>query len=320
MNRDKIHRHLRYYGWYMRLLSRMRRVYINQRRTTLYHALEQLLTDFGTYDLFNKANGVAFSFTLAIFPATIFTFTLIPYIHEIFPRITEGTIIDFFSNVMPDDMFAAAKETIHDIVGVKRDGLLSFGAIFALLLATNGMNGLMSAFNSIYKTNDRRGYFRTRLVGLGLTLMLSFVLFLAIFLMVIGKSFIEILNTKHWLSGDFAYYLMFVIKYGIIISSFFVAISLIYYFAPAIHDRWTFFSSGAIFSSFGSVAASFAFSFYINNFASYNKLYGSIGMLIALMLWLLLLALILLVGFLYNVSVDKSIEAVRIENTESLFG
>ena len=127
------------------------------------------------------------------------------------------------------------------------------------------------------------------------------------------------LENRGYFSHDIILYLLFALKYGIIIGAFFVAISLIYYFAPAIHDRWTFFSAGAILSSFGCVVVSFAFSYYINNFASYNKLYGSLGMLIALMIWLFMLALILLIGFLYNASVDRAVVSDKIEVTTSMF-
>lgn len=308
-----------YFRWYVRLSQRLKSIKLNDRRTNLYQTISLFVDNISQNQLFNKANGVAFSFTLAIFPAIIFIFTLIPYIHEFFPRMHAEAIIEFLSTVMPDTMWVAAKETITDIVSIKREGLLSFGALFALLLATNGMNGLMSAFNSIYKTNDKRGFIRSRFVATAMTLILSFVLFLAIFLLVAGKAFIMQLHDKQYITGHFILTLVFVLKYTVIINAFFGAISLIYYFAPAIHDRWTFFSAGAIFSSLGCVLVSFAFSFYINNFGSYNKFYGSLGMLIALMIWFYLLSLILLTGFVYNASVDQAIASNKIEKTTSVF-
>lgn len=216
-------------------------------------------------------------------------------------------------------MYEAAEYTIMDIISTKRQGLLSFGAIFALLLSTNGMHGLMEAFNSIYKKIDRRGYLKTRLIAIGLTLMLSSVMFFSIFMLVIGRSFLTYLSEAAHITDDYVIQLLFILKYAIIGIAFFIAISLIYYFAPAIHNRWKFFSSGAIFSAVASGVVSYAFSFYINNFDSYNKLYGSIGMLIALMIWLWLLAIILLVGFEYNASVDRAAESDQIEVTTSIF-
>lgn len=319
MNRRKIHRRFLRLGWYLGLIRVMQSIKLNQRRTNLYQTLVQFSDDLSKNNLTHKANGVAFSFTLAIFPAIIFVFTLTPYINHVYPHLHSDAIIEFLSNVMPESMFEVATETITDIVSIKREGLLSFGFIFALFLATNGMHGLMSAFNSIYKTNDKRGYIKSRFVAMILTFMLCSVLFSAIFLMVIGKSFLLMLEDKGFFSHEIYLYLLFALKYGIIAMAFFIAISLIYYFAPAIHDRWTFFSAGAFFASFGCVVASFGFSFYINNFGSYNKLYGSLGMLIALMIWLFLLAIILLLGFMYNASVDRAVVSDKIEVTTSIF-
>ena len=277
------------------------------------------MDDIAQHGLINKANGVAFSFTLAIFPSIIFIFTLIPYIHSMIPQIDADSILLFVSNIMPDAMYMAATETIHDIVSIKRQGLLSFGAFLALVLATNGMHSLMSTFNQIYKTNDRRGFIQTRIVATGLTLVLSSVLFFSIFLMVVGKIFLTYLSTSGFVTDINIIHLLTLLKYSVIIIAFFIAISMIYYFAPAIHDRWTFFSTGAVFSAVACVISSYGFSFYINNFANYNKFYGSLGMLIALMAWLYVLSLILLVGFEYNASVDKAVLSDKIEETTSLF-
>ena len=156
MHRKKIHRHLNYFPWYLNLLRKLKRIKINQRRTTLYHTLEIFFDNVTKNGLLNKANGVAFSFTMAIFPSIIFIFTLIPYIHWIVPRIDSGSIMQFISNVMPEQMYSVANETIQDIVSIKRQGLLSFGGILALILATNGMHSLMATFNSIYKTNEKK--------------------------------------------------------------------------------------------------------------------------------------------------------------------
>lgn len=318
MNKERIHRELTKISWYNKFIRLLKRTKINKRKTSLYRAIIIFLDSLSA-EILTKASGVAFSFTLAIFPSIIFIFTLIPYIHIAIPHIDSDSIMNFISTIMPDDMYSAATETIKDIVNTKREGLLSFGVLFALTLATNGMHGLMSAFNSIYKTIDRRGYIKTRLIATMLTLMMATTLFFSIFLLVVGKSFLTYLSTSGFITQEYIITLILIFKYCIIGISFFLAISLIYYFAPAIHDRWTFFSAGTVFSTVSCVASSYAFSFYINNFSTYNKLYGSLGMLIALMIWLYLLSIILLVGFEYNASVDRAVNSDRIDETTSIF-
>lgn len=319
MNRQAIHRRLLYFKWYFRLIKKLQSTRLKKRRTNLYSTIVIFLDNVVKNDLSIKASGVAFSFTLSIFPTIIFIFTLIPYVHSVFPHVDQQSILNLISNVMPDTMFDAATGTIKDIVSNKRQGLLSFGAVLALILSTNGMHGLMNAFNSIYKSIDKRGFLKTRMIAIGLTLMLASVMFFSIFMLVIGKAVLDYLSVKAHITEDYILYLLFIIKYSVIGIAFFLAISMIYYFAPAIHSRWKFFSSGAIFSALSSGIVSYGFSFYINNFGTYNKFYGSIGMLIALMIWLYLLSFILLVGFEYNASVDRAAESDKIEVTTSIF-
>ena len=88
-----------------------------------------------------------------------------------------------------------------------------------------------------------------------------------------------------------------ILTYFLIFAIFFLTISIIYYYAPAITKRWKFFNAGSITASILTILVTNLFSYYLVNFASYNKVYGSIGSLIALMVWLYFIALILLVGF-----------------------
>jgi membrane protein len=110
------------------------------------------------------------------------------------------------------------------------------------------------------------------------------------------------------------------LTYLVIFSVFFFTISLIYFYAPAIHKRWKFFNAGCITASILMIAISNIFSFYLVNFASYHKIYGSIGSLIALMVWLYFVGLILIVGFEINASIDQvKIEEKEEEKAESDF-
>lgn len=99
----------------------------------------------------------------------------------------------------------------------------------------------------------------------------------------------------------------------IIFVVYLITISIIYYFAPAIHKKWQFFSPGSLIATLLCIAVSFGFSYYINSFGTYNKLYGSIGAMIAMMVWLFMLSVILLLGFEFNASIDKAIILVEAE-------
>lgn len=270
---------------------------------SLYRVLEIFIEKVSKDEILERANGVAFSFALSIFPAVIFLFTLTPYIHEIIPQVSRESILEFIGGLIPSVMYTPIHDTIEDVVSNRRQGLLTFGAVFALYLATNGMMALMKAFNACYKTVERRGYLKTRLVATGLTFVLAFVLFLAIVLLVIGDVFINFITHLDWINlDDFIVYLIFVIRFFIIFIVFFLAISFIYYFGPAVHYNWRFFSAGSLLATLLALSVSYGFSYYITNFADYNQLYGSIGVVIALMIWQLLLTVVLLIGYELNAS------------------
>ncbi len=258
-------------------------------------------------EIMDRANGVAYNFVLAIFPTIIFLFTLIPYISNFFPAIDQANIMRFLSEYMPKDMYDVVSSTVLDIIGKQRGGLLTLGFLFAAWLATNGMQTLMRAFNACYQTVEKRSYFRMRLTATGLTILLALVLFSAVFLLIAGEIMInrvtlELSDISHIRLQGYELYGLLLLRFLVIFIVFFLAVSFIYYFGPAIHYNWKFFSIGALLATLGCLAVSYGFSFYITNFGSYNKVYGSIGVLIALMVWIQLLSVVLLFGYEINAS------------------
>lgn len=305
-NREKIHKHLLYTGWYLRLTNALRNIRIRKGQASLYQTLIIFLDKASDNQLFDKSYGVAFNFTLSLFPTIIFLFALIPFVHEFIPSISQGEILHFLQDVLPQSVFEVTAETIYDTVQIRREGLVSFGVLFALFLATNGVNSLMQTFNMSYKTVEKRSYFKTRLIALFLTIVLAFALIMAISLLVIGQFVINWFVELGFIKENFIYYLIFALKYLVIFIAFYLAISSIYYWGPAIHDKWRFFSLGSIIATLLCVLVSIAFSFYVANFGTYNKVYGSIGALIALMVWQWLMSYILLLGFEFNASIDRA--------------
>ena len=277
---------------------------------TYYSVYKIFINKLREDEIFERSLAVAFSFTLASFPLIIFLFTLIPYINAWVPEIDSTKILLFLEGVMPKDMYDIAKNTILDLVETKRGGLLSLGVISSLFLSTNGFNTLIKTFNSCHKVRENRSFYETRLIALILTLLFFVVAIVAIVLSAVGDFTINLM-LEYNLFKDVEYYTIMLFKLLILFVSFYLAISSIFYFAPVIHNKWTFISSGSIISAIGCVAISLAFSYYINNFPTYNKLYGSIGILIAYMGWIYFISTIILIGFEWNTSIDLAIKKLR---------
>ena len=251
-------------------------------------------------DTSERAASVAYSLILAVFPTIIFFFTLIPYITFI-PNLQER-IMGFFRRVLPGNTFSTVAATIQDIISRPQSGVLSLGFLLALYSATSGLVALVHAFNSSHELADRRSFLKTRLVAVGLTFTLAFALLLAVVVLVIGGVVSDYLLHFGILNNIVVVKFLALARYLLVFSVFVAAVSVIYRYGPAMTKHWTFITPGAVTASLLIVLTTLGFSYYVSNFGSYNKLYGSIGTLIALMIWINLISMLLIIGFEINVS------------------
>ena len=289
--------------------SWMKRIYFTDRELSLYLIVAIFFKKLNNNDLPIKASAVAFSFTLAIFPAILFVFTLVPYLPI---QDLREQIFTFLDELSPNSMNETIRETVVDIISKPRGNLLSFGFLSALFLASNGVNALIDAFNSCYHGSlKKRNFFQKRMVATALTFLLSSILFLTIVALISGRLILDTLVGYNLLDENYIYYLINVVRYLVVILMFFAGTSVLYYFAPSIPSRWNFLSPGSVIATTLIVLFSIAFSFYIDNFATYNKLYGSIGVMLGVMLWLLAISYVLLIGFEVNSTIDMARDRLK---------
>ncbi len=249
---------------------------------------------------------MAFNFTIALFPLILFLLNVIPYVQFFVGAVTTENILLFIQEIMPGSLYQEAEATIMDIVSKPRQSLLSLGFFLALYLATNGVISLMNAFNAVYRTKESRGFLYTRAIAVSIIMVLVLSICVAVLIMIIGSGMLYRLSTYEFVNNTLYYYSLSALKFLVLLLLFLIATAYIFRFAPVVHDKWHFFSAGSIVAALLINLSFYAFTFYLNNFASYNKLYGSIGTMIALMLWLWITSIIVLVGFEINVSLDKA--------------
>jgi membrane protein len=270
---------------------------------SFYNVAAFFANEFQERTIMIRASSLAFNFMLAFFPATIFLFTLIPYIHI---KDFQVQLLNLLSTILPYNAYMAFQATIEDIVRHQNGKLLSIGFISALYFATNGITNLIRAFNKSSLVAEKRTWWKRRLIAIGLTLVISISLLLAIGILTVGEALISFFQNHIDKQGHFWIYIILFSRWLIVIAIFFVSISLLYRYGPANVQKWKFLSTGSIIATILAVSTSLGFTYYINNFSHYNKVYGSIGTLIILMLWLYLNSLILLIGFELNASIDFS--------------
>lgn len=276
----------------------------------LYTVAAFFFKEVGKEALVNKASSLAYNFMLAIFPGIIFLFTLIPYIPK---RIGfQEQLMSLLALVLPNNAYLAFEATINDIVNIQNGSLLSIGFFLSLFFATNGVHNLMIAFNKSSLIVETRSFLKRRLVALVLTLVLVVSMILCIGAMAIGKITINYLKDEMGYEGNLTIYAIQFTQWGLLGILYFINVSILYRYGPAHAKKWKFFSAGSWLATILAFLTIWGFSFYINNFSAYNKLYGSIGTLMVIMIWLYLNSLILLIGFELNASVDLSKRSVKI--------
>lgn len=260
--------------------------------------------------LVNKASSLAYNFMLAIFPAIIFLFTLIPYIPK---RIGfQDQLMSLIALVLPNNAYLAFETTLNEIINIQNGSLLSIGFVLSLFFATNGVHNLMVAFNRSSLIVETRTWLKQRLVAIILTVVIALSVIVCIAAMAIGEILLTYIKDELHYTGNLTYYVIQLTRWTLLGVLYFITVSILYRYGPAHAKKWKFFSAGSWLATVLAFLTMWGFSFYINHFSSYNKLYGSIGTLIVVMIWLYLNSLILLVGFELNASVDLSKRSVKI--------
>jgi membrane protein len=250
-----------------------------------------------------RAAAFSYNFFLALFPAIIFFFTIIPYIPI---AGFQDQLLELMRNFIPRKAYEAVEETLFDIVKRPRGGLLSLGFIMAVYFSTNGIHSLIESFNQTRHTIETRSWIKQRLISIVLVIILSLLVIIAIVMITLGPLALDFLVQHHILRVSFSYYLIIAGKWIISSAMLFFAFSFLYYLAPAAESRFRFISAGSTLSTVLTILASVGFNYYVNSFSRYNTLYGSIGTLIIVMVWIYFNAMIVLIGFELNVSIRNA--------------
>ena len=269
----------------------------------LYEIIMFVLKGTQSGALTTRASAIAYNFLLAVFPAIIVLFTLIPYIPiGNFQEVLMTTLRD----LMPANVYNAVQSSIQEIVMRKRNDLLSFGFILSLFFASRGIAALVQAFNATYHNRENRSWLNRQVVSIVLIVIFCMFISIAVMLIIFSGTLIDLLEARGVLNNKFLIALFLNGKWLIILIFTFFSISFLYYLAPSRRREFRFFSPGSILSSFFIIITSVGFSAYINNFGQYNKFYGSIGTLIAFLIWLFVNSLVLLIGFELNMSISHA--------------
>jgi membrane protein len=255
-----------------------------------------------------RAAAISFRIFMAFFPAIIMLISLIPYIPiDDF----QNSLFDSIRGFFPGDTFSLFEATLDDLIKTKHSGLLSVGFVLVIYYASSSINAILIGFNDSFHLDERGHPIIMRMASIVLIFVLSFIMTVAVALIVFSgvafeklheigiigdKGYIPILDFAKWVVSVFLVYAVISTLYNVGVGRR--------------RRRWKFFNVGATVATTFFILTSAGFAYFVNNFAQYNKLYGSLGTLMVLLIWLNFNSMILLLGFDLNTSISKARKSI----------
>lgn len=248
----------------------------------------------------SRAGGISFSFFMAVFPFMLFMLTLIPYIP------VDGFQENFMlliRDMLPPSTYDSVESILVDIAENKYGGLLSFGFVASIFLMTNGVNAIFGGFEYSYHVKEARNVIKAYIISLGTSLLLSVLLITTVVVTILFEYGLNFLIEKDWLSD--AFIALEKLRYIVFVVLIYTTVSFLYKYGTKLGKHTSFFSAGAGLTTFLYILTFNLFGLYVTKFSNYNELYGSIGTLLVLMLFIWLNSIILLLGFELNATIGN---------------
>ena len=267
----------------------------------LYQVIKFLFKQLNTIGLYDRASSISFNLLMALPAGFLFLFSLIPYFPKSFK--IKKQILSIFKDIAPNSStYNFILEIINDLLS-QHVGIFSFGFILLLFYASNAMTGIIRSFDKSIMQN-RPFFLHQRMRAIRLTIILMLLVFSSLMVLIGQDQLTTLLRAGFDINKSTILPYWNFIRWIIIILLLFFGNAFIYKFAPHIKEKWPLASPGALLSTLLMLLTTFGFSYWVNHFSSYNKIYGSIGTVLIVMTIIYINALILLIGFELNVSIE----------------
>ncbi|HQU56981.1 MAG TPA: YihY/virulence factor BrkB family protein, partial [Chitinophagaceae bacterium] len=263
----------------------------------LYDVTKFFITQVRTIGMTERASAISFNFVMAIPPALIFLFTLLPFIP--ITHLFEIQLYGLIKDIIPGEKNNTdIISFLQDFINKPRNGLLSLSFILSIFFSSNALMGIMRSFNKNYIGFRKRTGLQIRSVAIKITLILFLLVIVSILLLIGREAILKWLGIEN----ETIRFIILNARWLIIVLLFFTTISLIYRMAPAVHKKWRFINPGSILATFLMLMMTLLFSWWVSRFGTYNQLYGSIGTILIVMVMIFINSIVLLIGFELNVS------------------
>ena len=259
-----------------------------------FGALKATVQEFQRDDALGLAAQLAYFLILALFP---FILVLVSLFGTFGSQELASEILGYFRQVMPQQAYDIIEAFTADIISGNRPApyLFSFGILFTIWSASGAFAALINALNRAYDVQETRPFWKVRGIAILMTLGLSGLVVVSVLLLVLGPPIGEFIAGLFGL-GDLFELVWNTVRWPVALFFMVFAVALLYYFAPDVNQPFRWITPGGLIGVLLWVLASVAFNFYVSNFGSYNKTYGSIGAVIVLLLYLYISSLTILFG------------------------
>ena len=249
-----------------------------------------------------NAAALAYYFLFSLFPFLLFLTALMAYL----PVTTLlEQMMALLAQVMPGEAHRLVGSYLDGLLAQPRAGVLSFGILFALWTASNAVTAICDGLNHAYAVEEGRPFWKVRGLAVLLTIGLSVFLIVSIVLLIFGPQIGGYI--AGWVGlGELFKTAWNILRWPVILLLVTSAIAVIYFYAPDVEQRWQWITPGSVFAVLTWTLASLGFSYYVNNFGSYDKTYGSIGAIIVLLTWMYVSGLVILVGGVINAQIEHA--------------
>lgn len=270
---------------------------------SLYHISRFFFLALRRGDIVMRASAIAFKLFMALFPALIVLLTLIPYIP--IPDLQER-LLGAFQDMLPQEVYRFIEGLLHDLVVKKHGALLSVSFILGLYFASNSIFAILSGFSSSYHVTLWHSPLKQRLLSLALMFVLTLLCVAAAGLNTASAWLLGLTHQKLHAIGFLGRAGFFLIKWGISALLVLCAVSVLYAAGAPGTKRFKLITPGAILALVLIFVLSQALAYFFGHITNYNALYGSIGAILVVQVWIYLNMIVLLVGFELNTSIAKA--------------
>ena len=252
--------------------------------------------------VFQRAAAITYRVFVAVIPMIIALFSAIAFLGETF----KNTIISLLESVVPPYVWPAVEGMITDVVMRQNGTLSSFMLVIGTYFTIACINGILVAMTSSYYTEEKRNIVKQVLLSAGLMFLIFFIILVVAALFILSSLAVRYVHTHYVNSPQLYSFVVHFLKWILVYAAIYFLISIFYYLAPVKRGDYRFFSAGSSTCTILMLLLVWILNLYFSNFDNYNLIYGSLGAIFAILLWINWSAAIFLICYDLNVSIAKA--------------